>query len=68
MAKSRIPGWSSPVPASPKSMGGNFGGLKPIPVASAAPVKTPTQPHADAKTPLPTVFKEAIDAAEAGGK
>jgi hypothetical protein len=68
MAKARIPGWSSPVPSSPKSTGGNFGGLKPIPVTSAPTVAQPTQPHADAKTPIPTVFKQAIDAAEAGGK
>jgi hypothetical protein len=66
MAKAKIPGWNTPVPARTQGPGGY--GSPSIPVASAAPVKTPTQPHADAKTPIPTVFQEAIDAAEAGGK
>jgi hypothetical protein len=66
MAKAKIPGWNTPVPARTQGPGGY--GSPAIPVASAAPVKQPTQPSGNAKSEIPAVLSKAIDAAEAGGK
>jgi hypothetical protein len=62
----KIPGWSTPIPARTQGPGGY--GSPAIPVASAAPVKTPTQPSGDAKSPsIPAKLPTTADAIAAMG-